>query len=131
MKAILLIIMIIGQIDVQPDQPETIEIVFHRIYTTGRGPCQFLADGSRRWAITTGFKVTKLLKGDLQTKYVEVPYDIDKQKDIQFLAGQKYTVIMKLTEKRWKELDLDKANTIMSYRNPINANEITTIEFLK
>ncbi len=72
------------------------------------------------------------MKGNLQKKNLtKVPYNIDKQKDIQFLALQKQTVIMKLTEKRWKELDLDKAKTIMSYRNPINTDEITTIEFLK
>jgi hypothetical protein len=45
-------------------------VVFSGRYRSGRGPCEWLADGSRRWALLQGVSPEITYRGDLHTDYV-------------------------------------------------------------
>lgn len=106
-----------------------LKIKFKGEYVIGRGPCEWLPDGSRRWARTTGFKIIKLIKGDLKVTYVEISsYDEKNHSLNQFEVRHEYFITINLSKERFQELELNKANTIMTYRNSIRNNEIVKIE---
>jgi len=129
MKTIILILTICFiQIGMSQEIPKMIEIKFEGKYSTGRAPCEWLPDGSRRWRKTTGFEITKMIESNLKIAYVEINYVFDENQGTQLKSGQEYLVTMKLTEERITELKLDKANTIMTYWNPIKNDEIMKIE---
>ncbi len=128
MKAIILIVCLFQSYVSQKKVSEMFKIEFIGKYVTGRAPCEWLPDGSRRWAKTTGFEIIKLIKGNLKVTYVEISYYTNESNNMPFENGGEYFVIIELGEERFKELELDKANTIMTYRNPIAKNEIIIIE---
>jgi len=129
MKVVLLILTIfISQMSIGQESIKMIEIKLVGKYRTGRAPCEWLPDGSRRWARTTGFEIIKLIDGDLKVTYLEINYDFSKNSSIQLDSGQEYFVTIKLTENRITELGLGQANTIMTYRNPIKNEEIIKIK---
>ena len=129
MKVVLLILTIfISQMSIGQESIKMIEIKLVGKYRTGRAPCEWLPDGSRRWARTSGFEITKLIDGDLKVTYLEINYDFSKNSSIQLDSGQEYFVTIKLTENRITELGLGQANTIMTYRNPIKNEEIIKIK---
>ena len=68
-------------------QNQTLPDEFHRIpkrvreratvivsgtYTEGRGPCELLPDGSRRWAYSRGFDITQVHRGEVGSHYIGV-----------------------------------------------------------
>lgn len=129
MKVILLILtLFISQMCMSQEPTKILEIKFIGKHRTGRAPCEWLPDGSRRWAKTTGFEITNLIEGKLKVTYLEISYDFNKEQSKQLINGQKYLVTIKLTEERVTELELDKVNTIMTYRNPIKNEEILIIK---
>jgi hypothetical protein len=129
MKEVLLILtMFISQMSISQESTKMLETKFVGKYRTGRAPCEVLPDGSRRWARTTGFEITKLIDGNLKVTYVEINYDFNKNQSIQLDSGQEYFVTIKLTENRITELGLGQDNTIMTYRNPIKNEEIIKIK---
>lgn len=128
MKTLLLILTIfISQISIHQEPTKMLEIKLVGKYRTGRAPCQWLPDGSRRWVRTTGFEITKLIEANLKVTYLEINYDFNKNSNIKLESGQEYVVTIKLSENRITELGLNKANTIMTYRNPIKNEEIIKI----
>lgn len=120
--------MFIGQMSINPESTKMLEIKFVGKYRTGRAPCEWLPDGSRRWARTTGFKITKLINGDLKVTYVEINYDFNKKLSTQLEDGQEYFVTIKLTKNRATELGISQVNTMMTYRNPVKNEEIIKIK---
>jgi hypothetical protein len=45
-------------------------VVVTGTYTTGRGPCQQLPDGSRRWPLLRGFRIHTVYRGTVRAGYV-------------------------------------------------------------
>lgn len=132
MKVLLLILTLLTSLMSMSQEPtKMLEIKFIGKYKTGRSPCEWLPDGSRRWALTTGFEINNWIKGNLKVNYIEISYDFDNIQSKQLISEQKYLVVLKLTEKRIMELELDKVNTIMTYHNPIKNEEIITIDRAK
>ena len=41
-------------------------------YKVGRGPCELLPDGSRRWPLLRGFETTTVHRGEVKTDYIGV-----------------------------------------------------------
>lgn len=113
----------------QDESEKKVEIEFEGIYRTGRGPCQWLADGSRRWAKTSGFSITKVIKGDIKVKYIEISQYCKKtDRFISYKYEQKYRVLLSLTEERLKALELDDENTVMDLWQSIETEEIVKVE---
>ncbi|MGD1840015.1 MAG: hypothetical protein ACFB0B_03840 [Thermonemataceae bacterium] len=129
MKALILIVIsLISQIGVSQSTTEMIEIKFVGEYITGRAPCEWLPNGSRRWAKTTGFVIDKIVEGNLAINYVEIAYDAAEDKKIALQGQQKYLVTLELTKNRAVELGLNETRTVMTYKNPIKYEEILKIE---
>lgn len=128
MKTVLLTLTIfICQISIYKEPSKMAEIKLIGKYRTGRAPCQWLPDGSRRWARTYGFDITKLINGNLEVTYLEIDSDFNKNSNIELEIGQEYVVTIKLKESRITELQLNLSNTIMTYKNPIKSEEIIKI----
>jgi hypothetical protein len=47
-------------------------VVVAGTFTRGRGPCEFLPDGSRRWRLLRGFVPTTVYRGTVRTEYIGV-----------------------------------------------------------
>ena len=125
---LLLLTLFISEISISQDAKEMVQLKFEGTYTTGRAPCELLADGSRRWALTNGFQITSLIEGNLEVEYLEISCDLDKSEDNQLKTTQSYLVTMKLSKERFAELKLAEPTTLMTYRNPIKSEEILRIE---
>jgi len=125
MNAFILIVLIMQTI-INQSFDKKMEITFEGYYVTGRGPCQVLHDGTRRWPRTTGFKV---IRSELDFSYVEIEYQMIQKRN--FELNQIYLITIHLSEERFKELKLDQPNTRLSYRNPIKVDEIIKVEKIK
>ena len=110
------------------DSSRMIEIEFFGTYQTGRAPCEWLPDGSRRWAKTTGFNVSSVTKGDLQVGYLEIAQERYQNSEVQLQEGEAYIINITLTMERFITLKLDNEDTIMTYEEPILTKEIKSIE---
>ena len=47
-------------------------VVVSGIFTSARGPCEFLPDGSRRWPLLRGFTTAKVYRGTVRVDYIGV-----------------------------------------------------------
>jgi len=45
-------------------------VIVKGTYTTGRGPCEWLPDGSRRWPLLRGFTIDTVYRGTVRARYV-------------------------------------------------------------
>ena len=80
-------------------------IIFIGTFDVGRSPCEFLPDGSHRWMRTTGFKVEEVIRGKVQTSYVEVHLnDFVGNDPIPLEEGQKYYVLIAADDDLQKRL---------------------------
>jgi hypothetical protein len=64
----------------------------------GRGPCEFLPDGSRRWALLRGFTPTAVHRGDVRSDYIGVtsPRMLGSDaSDGGLVDGQEYLVLLR------------------------------------
>ena len=110
-----------------PESPKMMEIEFVGTYQTGRAPCEWLPDGSRRWAKTSGFNINKVIRGHLAVAYIEIAQEKDLDIETGLQEGESYTVLLFLSTERFSELELDDETVLMTYQNPILIKEITHI----
>lgn len=115
----------------QKQLEEKANIKFIGEYYTGRGTCQYLPDGTRRWKLIAGFKVKEIILGNIQVSHVKMDasgnVNIFENQDIKtpLTQGKKYLVSMRLDEGRIKILE-DK-NTQFTHLNLISKEEIVSI----
>lgn len=102
-------------------------VIFESVFITGRGPCEVLPDGSRRWMLTYGFNVTTVIKGEVNVNYIEVNlYDKEKDSILEFGQGTAYTVYLNLSETQLK--DIADTDTVFHYENALSLDKIVEIK---
>src|SRR5213075_1113643 len=77
-------------------------VVVAGTFETGRGPCELLPNGTRRWALLRGFRITARYKGEVRADYVGIdPAVFTKQSegDEPLAADGSYLLLLKPTEK--------------------------------
>ncbi|QCW99172.1 hypothetical protein FGM00_03220 [Aggregatimonas sangjinii] len=109
------------------DNAEIIDIEFLGSYQTGRAPCEWLPDGSRRWAVTTGFNIQTSLQGDVKVAYIEIETQSTQNLVVSLQEGELYKVCITLSAERFKMLKLGEEATIVHYQDPILIKEIRSI----
>ena len=77
---------------------ETATVIFSGEFTQGRGPCIFMPDGSRRWRLTSGFRIKHIYRGRIRRDYIAInkvmlPESTYVQKDLE--RGQRYLVLLR------------------------------------
>ncbi|QLG45339.1 hypothetical protein [Costertonia aggregata] len=104
------------------------EIQFKGKYSIGPGPCEWLPNGTRRWARTTGFQVVESLYSDFAISYIEVSGNFEENQKLRLKNGEVYLVTLVLPKESIEKLGLNNPETIMTYKNPIKNSEIAKIE---
>ena len=89
----------------QSEQQKSPNIIFEGVFTTGRGPCELLLDGSRRWRLINGFTISSVTVGEVNVKYIEVNlYDYKTDKMMELTEGKTYKVALNLNENQLKKI---------------------------
>ena len=106
---------------------EKTNIKFIGEYYTGRGPCQLLPNGTRRWRYITGFKVKTPILGNIQVNNIEINPNFSENSNINIPleTGENYMISLKLDKERIKILE--SKNTLSTHLNPITNDEIVEI----
>jgi hypothetical protein len=61
----------------------------------GRGPCELLPDGSRRWALLRGFRPTAVHRGDVAADYIGVTEPRLLGSEGALVDGEEYLVALR------------------------------------
>jgi len=97
-------------------------------FASGRGPCQFLPDGSRRWLLLRGFMISTVYRGTVRADYigVEDPVAIGPSGEaITLLEGGKYLLLLRPSKNSTKMLR--RAAGSRDYRDAVRADEVVAI----
>jgi hypothetical protein len=92
--------------DELPEQMrEKATVIFTGTYGEGRGPCQFLPDGTRRWALEPWFNVKRVYMGKVGGKSIHVNTRVSpkiKDVSVNLRVGRDYLVLLRPNEESMK-----------------------------
>ena len=74
---------------------ERATVVLTGRFHVGRGPCQFLPDGRRRWPLLRGFTPAAVHRGDVRTDYIGVADPHLLGSDDVLADGEEYLVVLR------------------------------------
>lgn len=83
-------------------------VVVMGTFTSGRGPCQFLADGSRRWPLLRGFETGTVYRGTVRADYIGVEDAVatgPTGEAVTVLEGGKYLLLLRPSKSSAKMLE--------------------------
>lgn len=77
------------------------------IYGEGRSPCIFMPDGSRRWALESWFRVTKVYRGRVGGKSIYVARRMlpNEVGGVKLEVGREYLVLLEPNEESMKAIN--------------------------
>lgn len=100
-------------------------------YGRGRGPCIFMPDGSRRWALESWLRIKKVYRGQLGGKSIHVKTVLSPESEsplAQLKVGVEYLVLLRPNEKSLKAI---KAGEYVPAWDALDDDEIVAIVALK
>ena len=100
-------------------------------YVQGRGPCIFMPDGSRRWALESWFRIKKVYRGQVSGKSIHIKTGaLPKTKDASATleVEREYLVLMRPSEESMKAI---KAGEFVPVRGALHDEEVIAIVELK
>ena len=111
----LLLLMLAPQKDNLPDAfhklPEQDKakatVVVTGIYGEGRSPCLFMPDGTRRWALESYFRVTKVYRGPVGGKSIYISGSVLPKREVagvKLEVGSEYLVLLQPSEESMKTI---------------------------
>ena len=137
--SMVLLLMLVPQNQKLPDAfhqlPEEVRekatVIFTGTYGEGRGPCQFLPDGSRRWALEPYFNVKKVYRGKVGGKTIHINSRVSPKINdvsVNLEDGRVYLVLLRPNEKSMKVI---KAGEYVPVWDAPHGEEIIAIVELK
>jgi hypothetical protein len=84
-------------------------------YWQGRSPCEFLPDGSRRWALLRGFEIEAVFRGEVGTDYLGID-DQDLPTSLALEENVSYLLLLKPSEATLKMIQTGEGS-----RHPFQA----------
>jgi hypothetical protein len=103
-------------------------VVVTGTFGTGRGPCEFLPDGSRRWALLRGFRITGRYRGDVGTDYIGIDdavFTKQNETDEPLESESDYLLLLKPSEKSLAVLRTGEGS--LYYGNALEPIEVLAI----
>jgi hypothetical protein len=103
-------------------------VVVSGTYTTGRGPCEWLPHGGRRWRLLAGFVTTTVYRGSVRAKYigVENPGRVGTEDhQLTLVEGRKYLLLLRPSKDSARMLQ--KAERGPGYWNVLSKDEIVAV----
>src|SRR6185295_18801662 len=96
-------------------------------FRTGRGPCEPLPDGRRRWGLLQGFEVGTVYVGALRSEYVGVRKAAlyGSTSAAALIEGHEYLVLLRPSERSRALLDTPRASR--AYRDALPEEEVLAI----
>ena len=110
---------------------EKATVIFTGTYSEGRGPCQFLPDGSRRWALEPYFNVKKVYLGKVGGKTIHINTRVSPKINdvsVKLALGRDYLVLLRPNEESMKVI---KAGEYVPVWDALEGEEIIAIVELK
>jgi len=110
---------------------EKATVIFTGTYGWGRGPCQFLPDGTRRWALEPYFNVKRVYRGEVGGKTIHINTMVSpKVNDVsaKLVVGRDYLVLLRPNEESMKVI---KAGQYVPVWDALEGEEIIAIVELK
>lgn len=110
---------------------ESATIIFTGTYAAGRGPCMFMPDGSRRWALESWFNVKKVYRGKVGGKTIYVNSRVPpKLNDMsaKLEVGRDYLVLLRPNDGSMKVI---KAGEYVPAWDALQSDEVLAIMELK
>ncbi len=110
---------------------EKATVVFTGTYGERRGPCMFLADGTRRWALEPWFNVKKVYRGEVGGKAIQINSRVSPKINdvsVKLEVGRDYLVLLRPNEESMKVI---KAGEYVPVWDALHGEEIIAIVKLK
>ena len=137
--AIVLALMLVPQPQKLPDAfhqlPEEVRekatVIFTGTYNEGRGPCQFLPDGTRRWALVPRFDVKRVYRGELGGKTIHINSRVSPKINdvsVKLEVGRDYLVLLRPNHESMKAI---KAGDYVPVWDALKGEELVAIVELK
>lgn len=137
--SIMLLLMLVPQNQQLPDAfhqlPEQMRekatVIFTGTYGEGRGFCQFLPDGTRRWALEPWFNVKKVYLGKVGGKAIHINSRVSPKINnvsVKLEVGRDYLVLLRPNEESMKVI---KAGEYVPVWDALHGEEIIAIVKLK
>lgn len=113
----------------EPVRAET-TIIIAGTFAQGRSPCIFMPDGSRRWALEFWFNVTKVYRGEVGGKSVDINSGWAPKKDVseKLEVGHKYLVLLRPGDESLRRI---KAGRRVPFWDALRDEEIVAIVELR
>jgi hypothetical protein len=102
-------------------------IVATGTYSTGRGPCIFMPDGSRSWPLESWFQITKIYQGHVGGKFIYINpsmFPKDKYVSQKLELEREYLILLRPNDESQKVL---KKGEHVSVWDAMNGEEIVAI----
>ena len=114
--SLVLLLMLVPQNQKLPDAfhqlPEQVRekatVIFTGTYGEGRGFCQFLPDGTRRWALEPYFSVKTVYRGKVGGKTIQINSRVSPKIDdvsVKLRVGRDYLVLLRPNEQSTKVIE--------------------------
>lgn len=110
---------------------EKATVIFTGTYGEGRGPCMFLSDGTRRWALEPWFNVKRVYRGEVGGKAVHINSRVSPKINdvsVNLKVGRDYLVLLRPNEQSMKVI---KAGDYVPVWDALHGEEIIAIVELK
>ena len=110
---------------------EKATVIFTGTYGEGRGPCMYLPDGTRRWALEPWFNVKRVYRGKVGGKAIHINSRVSPKINdvsVNLQVGRDYLVLLRPNEKSMKVI---KAGAYVPVWKALNDDEIIAIVKLK
>ena len=89
-----------------PEQAsEKATVIVTGTYREGRGPCIFMGDGTRRWALESWFNVKRVFRGEVGGKSIHINSSVSPKINdvsVKLELGRDYLVLLRPSEKQMK-----------------------------
>jgi hypothetical protein len=97
-------VLLLGAILLNDTPPAT--VVVSATFWSGRGPCELLPDGSRRWALLQGFTIRKVHRGSVRSASIGVEPDVVRSVEAEgpLVEGREYVLFLRPSEDSLKAL---------------------------
>jgi hypothetical protein len=110
---------------------EKATVIFTGTYGEGRGPCMYLADGTRIWALEPWFNVKKVYLGKVGGKTIRINSRVSPKINdvsVNLEVGRDYLVLLRPNEESMKVI---KAGEYVPVWDALQGEEIIAIVELK
>ncbi|HJQ24741.1 MAG TPA: hypothetical protein VKA60_12560 [Blastocatellia bacterium] len=100
-------------------------------YAQGRGPCIFMADGSRRWALESWFRIKQVYRGQVGGNSIYIKRRVSPKTEdagVELEVGRDYLVLLRPSKKSMKAI---KAGAYLPAWDALHDEEIIAIVELK